>query len=319
MLIELLLLVIGLCFVIFGADALVDGSSSIARRLKISEFVIGLTIVGFGTSCPELVVSLTGAFAGNSDISMGNVVGSNIFNSLLILGITALINPIVITKSNKRQDIPLLLLVTVLLITFAFNKTIFNIGPADNLSRIEGIILLFLFVAYIFLCFKNDKSSDNEEVEAKSMSMFKAIVFVILGLAGLVVGGRLFVDSATHIARMLNVSDKFIAITILAGGTSLPELATCIVAAIKKKNQLALGNILGSNVFNILLILGSSALIHPLSMQGMNLIDMGVLAISAIFIATSVYTAKRNTIDRFDASIMLLFEAAYLVWLFSSL
>lgn len=319
MLIELLLLVIGLCFVIFGADALVDGSSSIARRLKISEFVIGLTIVGFGTSCPELVVSLTGAFAGNSDISMGNVVGSNIFNSLLILGITALINPIVITKSNKRQDIPLLLLVTVLLITFAFNKTIFNIGPADNLSRIEGIILLLLFVAYIFLCFKNDKSSDNEEVEAKSMSMFKAIVFVILGLAGLVVGGRLFVDSATHIARMLNVSDKFIAITILAGGTSLPELATCIVAAIKKKNQLALGNILGSNVFNILLILGSSALIHPLSMQGMNLIDMGVLAISAIFIATSVYTAKRNTIDRFDASIMLLFEAAYLVWLFSSL
>ena len=319
MILRILILVAGLVLIVMGADYLVEGASAIARKVGISEFVIGLTIVGFGTSCPELVVSLTGAFQGNSDVSIGNVVGSNIFNSLLILGLTALISPVAITASNRKRDIPLTLLVTVLLVLFGMSHTLFGLGAADNLTRVEGAVFLLLFIAYIIYCFKTDAPTSDEGAEAKKVKLFWAIVMTIGGLAGLVIGGRMFVNGATSVARMLGVSDKFIAITVLAGGTSMPELATCVVAAFKKKGQLALGNILGSNIFNILLILGCSAIVHPISLAGMNLVDMGAMLLSAVLIFTSCFTARKNCIDRFDAALMLLCEVAYMVWLFVKL
>lgn len=319
MILQILILLAGLVLIVMGADYLVEGASAIARKVGISEFVIGLTIVGFGTSCPELVVSLTGAFQGNSDVSIGNVVGSNIFNSLLILGLTALISPVAITASNRKRDIPLTLLVTVLLVLFGMSHTLFGLGAADNLTRVEGAVFLLLFIAYMIYCFKTDAPTSDEGAEAKKVKLFWAIVMTIGGLAGLVIGGRMFVNGATSVARMLGVSDKFIAITVLAGGTSMPELATCVVAAFKKKGQLALGNILGSNVFNILLILGCSAIVHPISLAGMNLVDMGAMLLSAVLIFTSCFTARKNCIDRFDAALMLLCEVAYMVWLFVKL
>ncbi|MDO5442657.1 MAG: calcium/sodium antiporter [Bacteroidia bacterium] len=318
MAIQILILLASLAFIIFGADWLVDGASSIARKAGISEFVIGLTIVGFGTSCPELVVSLTGAFAGNSDISIGNVVGSNIFNILLILGLTALIRPIAITRENKRRDIPMTIGVTLLLILCGMSTTLFGIGSHDGISRVEGIVFLILFAAYIYFCFKNN-TVEEEDAEVKNLSIAASIALVLAGLAGLIFGGKFFVSSATGIAQALGVSDKFIAITILAGGTSLPELATCVVAAAKNKGQLALGNILGSNVFNILLILGCSAVVCPLNFAGMNLVDMGVLMLSALLVFTASYTGKKDLLDRFDGSLLLLCEAAYMAWLIINL
>ena len=306
MTISILLILLGLALVVFGADFLVDGASAIARRFGVSEFVIGLTIVGFGTSMPELVVSLTGALEGNADISVGNVVGSNIMNVLLILGLTALISPIAISAQNLRRDIPVTLGVTLLMLGLGWT--------GGGLSRIEGLVFLLLFAGYIFWSFKTDKA-DAEEAPGKSRSLFMAILLVVGGLAALAVGGRLFVDNAVGFAHSVGVSDKFIAVTLLAGGTSLPELATCIVAAIKKRGQLALGNILGSNVFNILLILGISASITPLSFAGIKWVDAGILVLSMLLVAFSALTGRNNKVDRFDAALMLAAETAYLVWL----
>ena len=319
MAIQLLILIAGLALIVFGADWLVDGASGIARKAGISEFVIGLTIVGFGTSCPELVVSLTGAIAGKSDISAGNVIGSNIFNTLLILGLTAVISPIAITHENKRRDIPMTIAVTLLFILCGMSVSLFGLGEYDGISRIEGALFLILFAIYIYRCFKTGSAPGTNEAEEKQLRLGVAFALVAAGLAGLIIGGKLFVNSATEIARMAGVSDKFIAVTILAGGTSLPELATCVVAAAKKKGQLALGNILGSNVFNILLVLGCSAAVHPLHFGHINLVDAGVLMLSAILVFTSAYTGKKNMIDRLDGSIMLLCEAAYMTWLIINL
>lgn len=313
MILTVLALLCGLALIIFGADWLVDGASGIARKAGLSEFVIGLTIVGFGTSCPELVVSLTGAFAGNSDISVGNVVGSNIFNTLMILGVTAILAPIALTKENIRRDIPVGIIITLLLICFGMSTTLFGLGSNDGLSRLEGLMFLVLFAAYMYFCFKS--GADVETTEEKEMSVAKCILLIIAGLAGLVGGGQLFVNSATDIAHALNISDKFIAITLLAGGTSLPELATCVVAAAKKKGQLALGNILGSNVFNILLILGCSAIVHPISFAGMNLVDMGVLLASMILLALFAWTGKKPQINRLEGAALLICEFAYLTYL----
>lgn len=315
MLIQIIIFLVGLGLVVKGADWLVDGSSAIARRLGISDFVIGLTIVGMGTSAPEMVVSFIGAIQGNADISIGNVIGSNIFNVMLILGITAVLCPMTITRMNKVKDIPINILVTLLLLGLGMKHTLFGIGT-DTLSRIEGGIFLLLFTAYIYMSFHYD-SADSEEPQEdeKKISKTMSAVMILAGLAGLVIGGQMFVDSATSIAKTIGVSDKFIAITILAGGTSMPELATCIVAAAKKKGQLALGNILGSNVFNILLILGGSALIHPLSFAAINMVDAGVLLLSALAIGISIYTFKKDKLDRADGIFLLLMEIGYMAWL----
>ena len=314
---QVLLIILGLALVVFGADWLVDGASGIARRFGLSEFVIGLTIVGMGTSAPEMVVSFIGAFQGNADIAIGNVVGSNIMNTLLILGVTALIFPIVNTPSNWKRDIPMNILVTTLLVILGLEFTLFHIGT-DGLSRWDGGILLALFIGYMVLSFKNNKPEEDES-PTKQRSVWLCLLMVVAGIAGLAFGGNLFVNNATELAHALGVSDKFIAITILAGGTSMPELATCVVAAIKKKGQLALGNIIGSNIFNILLILGGSALIAPLSFDHITYVDLGVLFVSAISLLTAGYVGLKKTIDRLDGVLYLLIWGGYMAYLIYNL
>ena len=320
MILQILLLLLGLMMVVGGANFLVEGSSSAARKFGVSEFVIGLTIVGFGTSLPELVVSVTGALAGNSDIAIGNVVGSNIFNVLFILALSSIFRPIDISRNNFYRDIPITILVTFILIVAGMSFTFFGLGAEDGLSRLEGGVFVGLFLLYVIYSFSTDKKdAEQENPEKQPMPLWQAILMIVVGLVGLIFGGRFFVNSAVEIARFAGVSDKFIAITVLAMGTSLPELATSIVAIAKKRGQMALGNILGSNVFNILLILGTSALISPMSFARINFVDIAALGLSAILIWTSVYTGKRNKIDRFDGILMLLAFAAYMVWLFIKL
>lgn len=313
--VNILLLLVGLGLVVLGADWLVNGASSIARRAGISEFVIGLTIVGFGTSCPELVVSLTGAIEGNSDISVGNVVGSNIFNVLFILGLTAMVLPVGMTDKNRRIDIPITLGATILLVILGITGSMS--GPV--ISRWEGVLMLLVFSAYLFYCFKSDSKDEFSETQRATLSITKSIALTLTGLAGLIFGGDLFVDSATALARQIGVSDKFIAVTILAGGTSLPELATSLVAAIKGKEQLALGNILGSNVFNAMMILGLSSVITPLSFASMTIVDIITLVLSAVLLLIWAYTGRKNRIDRREGAAMLLCYVAYNVFLFSRL
>lgn len=308
MIVDILLVIVGLALIVFGADWLVDGASAVARKAGISEFVIGLTIVGFGTSCPELVVSLTGAIQGNADISIGNVVGSNIFNILLILGLTAALAPVAVSRTNAKVDIPMTLGVTLLFLLFGLT--------GGGISRAEGIVMLLIFALYLYYCFKFDKPSDAEEGEHKPLKIWMAVVLIVAGLCGLIFGGQLFVGHATSLARAIGVSDKVIALTLLAGGTSLPELATCIVAAAKHKDQLALGNILGSNVFNILLILGCSATVTPLSTASMTAMDFGALLLSALLLLLCAYCGRKDRIDRWEGVIMLLCFVSYTCLLF---
>lgn len=314
MLLQIFIFLAGLFFIVKGADWLVDGASSVAKRLGISDFVIGLTIVGMGTSAPEMVVSFIGAIQGNADIAIGNVMGSNIFNVLLILGVTAVICPMTITSLNRKKDIPINIFITVLLLGLGMTHKLFGFGT-DTLGRLEGAILVVLFATYIYLSFRFDVPDENSDEDEKPVSVGKSVFMIVAGLAGLILGGQFFVNSATSIAKMIGVSDKFIAITILAGGTSMPELALCIVAAAKKKGQLALGNILGSNVFNILLILGGSALIHPLSFAAISYVDAAALLVSALAIAISIYTFRRDNLDRADGICLLILEIAYMTWL----
>lgn len=319
MILDILVLLAGLVLIVGGAEFLVSGSSSIARKAGISEFVIGLTVVGMGTSAPEMVVSFMGAMKGNADIAVGNIIGSNIFNTMFILGLTALLAPMAITPGNKKKDIPANILVSILLGALGLNFTLLGLGAEDTLSRVDGGIFLALFVAYMVWSFVADKPAEAQASSEKTQNLFLSILMVLGGLAGLIYGGNLFVDSATNIAKALGVSDKFIAITILAGGTSLPELATCLVAAARKKGQLALGNIIGSNIFNVLLILGGSALIHPLSFADINLVDMGALLLSSLLVLGSAFLGKKNVIDRFDGALMFLCGIAYYIWLFVKL
>lgn len=322
MFLQILILLAGLLLILFGANYLVDGSSSIAKKFGLSEFIIGLTIVGIGTSSPEMVVSFMSSFQGKADMAIGNIVGSNIFNTLMILGITALISPLAITKSNLRKDIPLNVLVTALLILLGMNATIFGFG-ANQISRLDGALLLGIFAWYLWFSFKSDSGSEeekeDEESKTKEYSVLMSAIMIIGGLAGLIIGGKLFVDSATELAKMFGVSDKFIAITVMAAGTSMPELATCVVAALKGRGQLALGNVLGSNISNILLILGGAALINPLSCSGMTMVDLGLILVCAIFIFASAFMFKRRELDRYEGVILILMEIGYMWYLIANL
>ena len=319
-LIQSLILAGGLVMILFGANYLVDGASSIAKKFGISEFIIGLTIVGIGTSTPEMVVSYMSAFNGSTDLAIGNVVGSNILNTLLILGITALISPLAITRDNLRKDIPLNIAVTILLILLGLNKTFFGVGE-NTLSRLDGMVLLAIFVWYFISSFKSGKGSDGQDDEEGIVErkIWVSALMIAGGLAGLVIGGRLFVDSATSLAKILGISEKFIAITIVAAGTSMPELATSIVAAVKGKGQLALGNVLGSNIFNILLILGGSALIHPLSFASMTAVDLGIVLLCTVFILLSAFLFKKKELDRVEGALFILMEASYMWYLIANL
>ena len=287
------ILLLALAGIVFGADWLVGGSVSIAKRLRVSEFVIGAAIVGVGTSMPELIVSTLGAIKGNSDVAIGNVVGSNIFNILGILGITALICPIPIDRKNMKFEIPLCILVSALLLLLAMN--FFN-GTAPLIGRIDGFILLGLFVLFIWYSMYRDRketaTENTEEVDDIKLTM--PIIKVIGGLGLLIYSCDLFVDKAVLIAKNMGLSDSFISITLIACGTSLPELAASAAAAFKKNTQLALGNIIGSNIFNITLILGVASQVTPLTSSGITAIDYSVAIVSAGLIYILGFTSKIN-------------------------
>jgi len=316
MLIDFLWIVAGLVMILVGSDWLVDGASGIARKYGISEFIIGMTIVGIGTSMPELVASVISAIGGHGDMAVGNVTGSNICNVLLILGVTALISPIRYSKSNVRKDIPFAIGVSLFLLLVLYNG--FGLTGEmgmPGISRIDALFLLNVFAVFMIDSFKSAKQGDDDEEGAKPMSMGKAIVFIALGLAGLIFGGQFFVDHTVSIAERFHVSEAFISITLMALGTSLPELATCVVAAIKGKNQLALGNVIGSNIFNISLIIGTSAVISPFEIASISTVDMLMVIVAIALLWMAAFTFKKNKLDRVEGVIFLLVYIAYIAYL----
>ena len=317
MILDIALILLGLVMILVGSDWLVDGASGIARKYGISEFVIGMTIVGIGTSMPELVASVISAIGGHGDMALGNVTGSNICNILLILGITALISPIGYTKSNIRKDIPFAIGVSLFLLLMLYNGFgLFREMGTPGISRIDALFLLLIFVIFMIDSFKSAKQDPEEEAEeAKPMSIGKATMFIISGLAGLIFGGRFFVDHTVSIAERFHVSEAFISITLMAIGTSLPELATCVVAALKGKNQLALGNVIGSNIFNISLIIGTSAAISPFEIQSISTIDMAMVIVAILLLWTSAFTFKKKKLDRIEGAIFLLCYIGYISYL----
>lgn len=303
---EYLILIVSLAAIVYGADALVSGSVSIARRLRISDFVIGSLIVGIGTSVPEMTVSVIGALKGNADVAIGNVVGSNIFNVLGILGITAMIFPIAVPKSNLRFELPLCISVSVLLLLLNYN--FFNGNPAV-ISRIDGVLLITMFLFFIARSIIMDRKSNAlpEEV-ADKIPTWVSVIKVTAGLAVLIAGCHFFVEEAVVIARHYGVNDAFISITLIACGTSLPELAASVAAAARKSTQLALGNIIGSNIFNILLILGLSSVITPLGNSNITITDYLVMIAAALL---PLLMGMKGRISRIGGAVMLLGFIAY--------
>lgn len=291
---NILLLIGGLILILLGANGLTDGAASVAKRFRIPPIVIGLTIVAFGTSAPELTVSVSSALKGSADIAIGNVVGSNIFNTLMIVGCTALFAPIVITRNTLRKEIPLCILSSIVLLICA-NDVFLDKAPENILNRVDGLLLLCFFVIFMGYTFAiaskpvtTEQQAEHpvieEETEIKSLPWWQSILYIIGGLAALIYGGQLFVDGATGIARNLGVSESIIGLTLVAGGTSLPELATSIVAALKKNPEIAIGNVIGSNLFNIFFVLGCSASITPLHLSGITNFDLFTLVGSSILL-----------------------------------
>ena len=311
---NILLLIGGLVLILLGANGLTDGASSIAKRFNIPSIVIGLTIVAFGTSTPELTVSVSSALKGSADIAIGNVVGSNISNTLMIVGCTALFAPIVITRNTLRKEIPLCVLASVALFICA-NDMLFDKADANTLSITDGLLLLCFFVIFLGYTFAiaSNKSGENSEEteEIKTLPVWKSVLYIVGGLCGLIFGGQWFVEGASGIARNLGVSESIIGLTLVAGGTSLPELATSVVAALKKNPEIAIGNVIGSNLFNIFFVLGCSASITPLRMSGITNFDLAVMVASGILLwLFGLFFAKR-TITRIEGSILILCYIAY--------
>ena len=311
---EYVILIISLVGIVFGADFLVAGAVSIARKFKVSDFVIGAAIVGVGTSMPELVVSFIGAINGNADVAIGNVVGSNIFNVLGILGLTAIFFPIAVDRKNMKFEIPLCIGVSVLLTLLAFN--FFNGSPAV-IGRSDGIILLLVFAGFMWYSFHRDRKEaiETEETISDTTPLWLAITKVLGGLALLITSCDFFVDNAVIIAKSFGVNDAFISLTLIACGTSLPELAASIAAAVKKNTQMALGNIVGSNIFNITLILGLSSQVTPLTSSGITLVDYIVMIGAAIVPAIFGFKGK---IGRAAGTIIFLGFIAYNWYLISN-
>lgn len=312
---DILFLVGGLILILLGANGLTDGAASVAKRLHIPAIVIGLTIVAFGTSAPELTVSLSSALKGSADIAIGNIVGSNIFNTLVIVGCTALFAPIVITRNTLKREIPLCILSSIVLLICA-NDIFLDKSTTNIINRTDGLLLLcffIIFMGYTFTITHKNSSEHEETEEIKSLSWWKSVLYIIGGLAALIYGGELFVNGATGIARSMGVSESIIGLTLVAGGTSLPELATSIVAALKKNPEIAIGNVIGSNLFNIFFVLGCSASITPLNMNGITNFDLLVLVGSGILLwLFGMFFAKR-TITRIEGSILILCYVAYTV------
>ena len=303
---DILLLIIGLGLILAGANFLTDGSAALAQRFRVPEFIIGLTVVAVGTSTPELVVSALSAIAGKSDVAIGNVVGSNIFNVFVILGVCALIRPLPLTAGNIRRDIPFGVIVSLLLLALAADSYVFK-GAADRIGRIDGIVMLLLYGALMWYTIRTTKRPEATAPDAGAkpgMAGWLMAAMIVGGLAGLIFGGEMFLRSATEIA-----------ITLVAGGTSLPELASSLVSLFKGKADMALGNVIGSNIANILLILGLSATIHPLSMGGITVWDLLMVVLSSVLLFLAAFTFKRRAIDRWEGAIFLAIYVAYIGYL----
>lgn len=305
---EYLILILSLAGIVLGADFLVKGAVVVARKCRVSSFVIGAVIVGIGTSLPELVVSTVGAIGGNSEVAIGNVVGSNIFNVFAILGLTALFFPIAVSRENMKFEIPFCIAVSVLLMLLVYN---FFVGGEPRLGRWDGAALFLVFTSFMWISLRRGKSSAatvGESVEEVNKSLWFAAFSILGGLAALIVSSNFFVDEAVAIARKLGVSDAFISITLLACGTSLPELAASVTAAVKKDTDMALGNIIGSNIFNATMILGTASLITPLTTGKIGLVDYGAMILAAVL---PMIFGIRGKITRFEGLLMLLCYAAY--------
>ena len=313
-----LLLIGGLALILLGANGLTDGAAAVAKKFRISDLVIGLTIVAFGTSAPELVISVMAALGGSADMAIGNVVGSNVFNVLMIIGVTAMVLPIKVGRGTLSKEIPLVILASFAL-AFCANDMWLDGGTTNAISRIDGLILLcffLIFMRYTFAIARNG-GDETEGEKIKEMPIWKSVLFIVGGLAGLVFGGQFFVDGASGIASALGVSESTIGLTIVAGGTSLPELATSVTAALKKNSGMAVGNVIGSNLFNIFFVLGCSATISPLPMGGINNIDMLVLIGSALLFWMVGWFFKKRTITRVEGALLVVCYVAYTAFLIS--
>ena len=314
--INILFLIGGLLLILLGANGLTDGAASVAKRFNIPSIVIGLTIVAFGTSAPELTVSVSSALKGSADLAIGNVVGSNVFNTLMIVGCTALFAPIAVTRNTLIKEIPLCILSAIVL--FICANDILLDGSSENVISItDGWVLLCFFAIFLSYTFAiaTGVNQAEEGEEIVQMPIWKSVLYIAGGLAGLIIGGNFFVDGASGIARNLGVSESVIGLTLVAGGTSLPELATSIVAALKKNPEIAIGNVIGSNLFNIFFVLGCSASITPLHLAGINNIDLlTLIGASLLLWLVGVFFGKR-TITRIEGSLMVLCYVAYTAFL----
>ncbi|MCX4263523.1 MAG: calcium/sodium antiporter [Muribaculaceae bacterium] len=316
-----ILLVVGLVLILCGANYLTDGSAAIARRFGISDLIVGLTIVAFGTSAPELTISIMSAAAGNTGMAIGNVVGSNIFNTLVIIGVVAMVRPLKIERTIMSNEIPLVVVASVVLLAMGCSQWLD--GTAPVISRVSGIVLLLffaIFMRYVFASAKHERpdTTKSEEVSAKRRpSMWMSCVMLVGGLAALIYGGDMFVDSASAIARQLGVSDAVVGLTIVAAGTSLPELATSVVAAVKGNNGIAVGNVIGSNIFNVFLVLGAAATVRPLPFGGITVTDLLVMTGSAVLFLTFGWFFGNRTITRVEGGILSACYIAYMIYLVS--
>lgn len=303
MILNILFIVIGIVLVLWGADRLTDGAVAVAEKMKMPQIVIGLTIVAMGTSMPEFCVSLISALKGTSDLAVGNIVGSNIFNTLLIVGVSALVAPMSIMKTTVRKDIPFALVASALLLIMCLD---------GDISRIDAAILFVMFLIFMYITLRGAKvqGTDVEEKEKKPMATWLSVVWILVGLACLIGGSNLFVDGATVVATKLGVSEAVIGLTIVAGGTSLPELATSVVSARKGNSGIAIGNVLGSNVFNILAILGLTGVISPMTLKGITMTDLSMMVISIILIWLFSFTKYK--IERWEGAILTAVFVGYI-------
>jgi cation:H+ antiporter len=313
-----ILFVVGFYILIKGADLLVDGSSSIARKLNISNIVIGLTIVAFGTSAPEFIVNIFASAKGNTEIAIGNILGSNIANILLILGIASIIYPISAKKNTVLKEIPFSLLAA-LLVAITANDVLIDGNPASVITRIDGLVFLSFFIIFLYYSFSITKSdTDINEPPVKELSYIKAVGYILVGLTGLVLGGNWIVEGAVKIAESFSVSQSLIGLTVVAVGTSLPELATSAVAAYKKQSDIAIGNVVGSNIFNVFWILGASAVIRPLPFNTNSNIDIFVNILASVILFFAMYVGKKHVLERWQGVLLVLFYIGYIAFLIAS-
>lgn len=316
MLLSVFLIIVGFTALIFGANGLVDGASALAKKFHVSDLIIGLTIVAFGTSAPELIVNLIASNNGYDDIIFGNILGSNNFNLFIILGVAGVIYPITVHFNTIKKEIPISFFLTILLLFFTMN---FSGTEHTSVTRIEGFILLLIFVAFLYYLFKQSKELKSDTDTVPLLSNGKMITYIVLGLTGLIIGGQLVVNHSIAVAKELGLSEKIIGLTIVAAGTSLPELVTSVVAALKKNSDIAIGNVIGSNIFNISLILGLSAAFNPIQYNSNFNTDIYILIGGTIFLLLAMYTGKRKSLDRWEAFVFLAFYISYTVYLIATL